>query len=130
MAKLLDNEYSMISFSTYKNSKVNATTNILINLISRGISGSGSKEFVLTLTNNNLYIDAMGYNMIGQEEIFYTDKLDRKDITSFEVKKEGTKELIILLVKGKSTEYIKNNEDSTNLASEMATLINENKDNQ
>lgn len=131
MAKLLDNEYSMVSFKTYKINKVTTFLNVLLNIILlRGVAGSGSKEFVLTLTNNNLYIDAIGYDMTGQTEVFYTEKLDRADIKSFNVKKEGTKEIIILSKnKGKEETYIKDNDNSINLASEMAKLIANNEGN-
>jgi hypothetical protein len=128
MAKLLDNEYSMVSFKTYKNNKSNTFLNILLNVVLlRGIAGSGSKEFVLTLTNNNLYIDAIGYDMTGQREIFYTEQIDRRDIKSLEVKKERTKEIITLLrTKGKEEIFIRDNDDSLNLAFEMAGLITKN----
>jgi len=129
MATLLDNEYSMVSFKTYKINKATTILNILLNVILlRGIAGSGSKEFALTLTNNNLYIDAIGYDMTGQTEIFYTEKIDREDIKTFKVKREGTKEIITLsTTKSKEETYIKDNDNSINLASEMAKLIAENK---
>ena len=131
MAKLLDNEYSMVSFKTYKINKATTILNILINVILlRGIAGSGSKEFTLTLTNNNLYIDAIGYDMTGQTEIFYTEKIDREDIKAFKVKREGTKEIITLsTTKSKEETYIKDNDNSINLASEMAKFIAENEGN-
>lgn len=131
MARLLDNEYSMVSFKTYKINKATTFVNILLNIILlRGLAGSGSKEFALTLTNNNLYIDAIGYDMTGQTEIFYTEKIDRGDIKSFEVKREGTKEIITLSkTKSKEETYIRDNDDSINLASEMANLIAQNQGN-
>ena len=128
MAKLLNDEYSMVSFKTYKENKSNTILTVLLNfLLLRGVAGSGTKEFELILTNDNLYIDSIGYDMTGQLEIFVTEKFDRRDIKSFEVKKEGTKEIITLLKsKGKPITYIRNNEDSSNLATEMAKLIAEN----
>lgn len=127
MAKILDSEYCMVSFKTYKIKRANTFLNVLLNFILlRGVAGSGSKEFVLTLTNDNLYIDAIGYDMTGQREIFYTEKIDRRDIKSFEVKREGTKEIITLSkTKGKEETYIRDNENLINLASEMANLIAE-----
>ena len=131
MATLLDNEYSMVSFKTYKINKATTILNILLNVILlRGIAGSGSKEFALTLTNNNLYIDAIGYDMTGQTEIFYTEKIDREDIKAFKVKREGTKEIITLsTTKSKEEIYIRDNDNSINLASEMAKFIAENEGN-
>ena len=131
MATLLDNEYSMVSFKTYKINKATTFLNIILNVILlRGIAGSGSKEFILNLTNNNLYIDAIGYDMTGQTEVFYTEKIDRQDIKSFEVKREGTKEIITLsTTKSKKETYIRDNDNSINLASEMAKFIAENEGN-
>lgn len=131
MAKLLNNEYSMVSFKTYKEGKTEKTNTIITVLLNflllRGIGGSGTKEFEFTLTNNNLYIDNIGYDMTGQLEIFVTEKIDRKDIKAFEVNKEGTKEIITLLkCKGKPMTYIRDNENSLNLATEMAILIEQN----
>lgn len=127
MAKLLKDEYSMVSFKTYKEGKIEKTNtiiNVLLNFLFRGVAGSGTKEFEFTLTNNNLYIDNIGYDMTGQLEVFVTEKINRKDIKAFEVKKEGNKEIIKLLKnKGKSITYMRDNENSANLATEMATLI-------
>jgi len=131
MAKLLNNEYSMVSFKTYKEGKEEKKSTfitVLLNIILlRGIGGSGSKEFEFTLTNNNLYIDDIGYDMTGQLEVFVTEKIDRRDIKSFEVTKEGNKEVITLLKsKGKPITYTRDNGDSSNLATEMAKMIVEN----
>jgi hypothetical protein len=127
MAKLLKDEYSMVTFKTYKDGKrekTNTIINVLLNFLFRGVAGSGTKEFEFTLTNNNLYIDNIGYDMTGQLEVFVTEKINRKDIKAFEVKKEGNKEIIKLLKnKGKAITYMRDNENSANLATEMATLI-------
>ena len=65
--------------------------------------------------------------MTGQTEIFYTEQIDRRDIKSLEVKKERTKEIITLLrTKGKEEIFIRDSDDSLNLASEMADLITQN----
>jgi hypothetical protein len=129
MAKLLKDEYSMVSFKTYKDGKrekTNTFINVLLNFLFRGIAGSGTKEFEFTLTNNNLYIDNIGYDMTGQLEVFVTEKINRKDIKAFEVKKEGNKEIIKLLKNsGKAITYIRDNENSANLAAEMAALISQ-----
>lgn len=128
MAKLLNNEYSMISFKTYKENKSTTFLTVLLNLILlRGIAGSGTKQFQVTLTNENLYIDNIGYDMTGQLEVFVTEKINRQDIESLEVKKEGLKEIITLFKKnGKPTTYVRDNEDQLNLASELKKLISEN----
>ncbi|WP_160686938.1 hypothetical protein [Clostridium sp. C2-6-12] len=127
MAKLLKDEYSMVTFKTYKVGKreqTNTIISVLLNFIFRGIAGSGTKEFEFTLTNNNLYIDNIGYDMTGQLEVFVTEKINRKDIKAFEVKKEGSKEIIKLSKsKGKAITYIRDNENLANLATEMAKLI-------
>lgn len=129
MAKLLKDEYSMVSFKTYKDGKrekTNTFINVLLNFLFRGIAGSGTKEFEFTLTNNNLYIDNIGYDMTGQLEVFVTEKINRKDIKAFEVLKEGNKEIIKLLKNsGKAITYIRDNENSANLAAEMAALISQ-----
>jgi hypothetical protein len=131
MAKLLNNEYSMVSFKTYKEGKEEKRSTfitVLLNVILlRGTIGGGTKEFEFTLTNNNLYIDNIGYDMTGQLEIYVTEKIDRRDMKSFEVRKEGNKEIIALLKsKGKTITYIRDNENSSNLATVMAKLIAEN----
>ena len=128
MAKLLDNEYSMVSFKACKESKEdkkNTIITVLLNfLLFRGVGGSGTKEFIFTLTNNHLYIDDIGYDMTGQLEIFVTEKIDRKDINSFEVRKEGNKEIITLSKsKGKPITYISDNKNLLDLATEVAKLI-------
>lgn len=128
MAKLLNNEYSMVSFKTYKEGKEEKRSTfitVILNVILlRGTIGGGTKEFEFTLTNNNLYIDNIGYDMTGQLEVYVTEKIDRRDIKSFEVKKEGNKEVITLLKsKGKQINYIRDNENSSNLATEMAKMI-------
>lgn len=128
MAKLLNDEYSMVSFKTYKECKTEQTSTVITVLLNfllfRGIGGSGAKQFIFTLTNSNLFIDDIGYDMTGQLEIFVTEKINRKDIKSFEVKKEENKEIITLLKsKGKPMTYIRDNENSSNLATEMAILI-------
>jgi antitoxin component of RelBE/YafQ-DinJ toxin-antitoxin module len=127
MAKLLKDEYSMVTFKTYKDGnreKTNTIISVLLNFLFRGVAGSGTKEFEFTLTNNNLYIDNIGYDMTGQLEVFVTEKINRKDINAFEVKKEGNKEIIKLLKNnGKAITYMRDNENSANLATEMATLI-------
>lgn len=127
MAKLLKDEYSMVTFKTYKDGKrekTNTVINVILNFFFRGIAGSGTKEFEFTLTNDNLYIDNIGYDMTGQLEIFVTEKINRTDIKAFEVIKEGNKEIIKLLKSnGKAITYMRDNENSANLATEMATLI-------
>lgn len=129
MAKLLKDEYSMVSFKTYKDGKrekTNTFINVLLNFLFRGIAGSGTKEFEFTLTNNNLYIDNIGYDMTGQLEVFVTEKIDRKDIKAFEVLKERNKEIIKLIKNSdKAIIYIRDNENSANLATEMAALISQ-----
>ena len=129
MAKLLKDEYSMVSFKTYKDgkrAKTNTFINVLLNFLFRGIAGSGTKEFEFTLTNNNLYIDNIGYDMTGQLEVFVTEKIDRKDIKAFEVLKERNKEIIKLIKNNdKAIIYKRDNENSANLATEMAALISQ-----
>ena len=101
MAKLLDNEYLMVSFKASKGDKEarrNTIITIILNvLLLKGTGGSGTKEFMFTLTNKRLYIDDIGYDMTGQVNIYVTEKIDRKDINSFEVRKEGNKEIITLI---------------------------------
>ncbi|WP_238899565.1 hypothetical protein [Clostridium sp. YIM B02500] len=131
MAKLLDNEYSMVSFKARKGDKEarrNTIINIILNIfVLEGKGGSGTKEFMFTLTNNHLYIDDIGYDLTGQVDIYLTEKFDRKDIKSFKVRKEGNKEIISLVTtNGKTVTYVRDNENASDLATEMAKLIIEN----
>jgi len=131
MAKLLDNEYSMVSFKARKGDKEarrNTIITIILNvLLLKGTGGSGTKEFMFTITNKRLYIDDIGYDMTGQVNIYVTEKIDRKDINSFEVRKEGNKEIITLIkTNGKTATYVRDNENVSDLATEMAKLIIEN----
>lgn len=126
MSKIKDTEYVMVSFRAYKTKKAATILNVFLNFLFDGVLGSGTKEFEFTLTNDNLYIDGIGYLMTGQVDVFYTEKIDRKEILSFNVVSEGTKEIITLrTTKTKPVIYTRDNEELSNLAGEMAKFISE-----
>lgn len=131
MANLLDNEYSMVSFKAHKREKEvrrDTIINFIVGVFMLGSrAGSGTKGFAFTLTNEHLYIDNIGYDLTGQVDVYLTETLDRKDINSFKVKKEGNNEIITLVTtKGKTETYVRKNEDASDLATEMEKLIIEN----
>jgi hypothetical protein len=124
MVKLSENESSMISVKVYKEDNVKLSIlktifHFLINIF----YGLDTKEFVLTLTDKNLYIDYMEWP--GQSDIAFTEKIDRRNIRLYEVRKEGNEIITLLKSKGKPMTFIRDNENSSNLATELAKLLEE-----
>lgn len=129
MSNILSDEEILCSIKTNKNIKTsNRIVNILTNLISDGVAGRITNDFKLTLTNENLYIEATSYCAWGGlPETIYTDKISREDIKSFEVKNENTIEIIkIIKNDNKTMTFIRDNEKNNYLALEMAKLISNN----
>lgn len=126
MSNTLNDETILCSINAYKEIK-NSTIigNILTNLMSGGVGGRVINDFKLILTNENLYIEAIGYSTWGGiRETMSKDKISRDDIKSFEVKIEDSKEFITITKTGeKKMIFIRDNEKKNNLASEMAKLI-------
>ncbi|SHJ25780.1 hypothetical protein SAMN02745163_01583 [Clostridium cavendishii DSM 21758] len=129
MTDILKNESVLCIIKSHKNvgnSKVVANTigNTIVNLLG-GVGGRITNDFKLTLTTENLYIDAKSHSTWGGlPETVYEDKISIADIKTFEVKTEGKKEIIFLTTKNdKTTSFIRDNEKEDNLAFEMAKLI-------
>lgn len=128
MAKLLNNEYAKMSFKAYKQEKENKRNRILTVIFSllslRGYGGSGTTAYEFILTDDNLYIDNIGYDISGQLEVLVTEKLARNDMKSFDVVKLGEEELITIVKNNnKKLIYVRDNKDSLDLALKMAEYI-------
>lgn len=131
MGSVLNNEEVLISINAYKDIKSSGKVigNFITNLFTAGVAGSIANNFKLTLTPENLYIDTIEIVAWGGlPETLYTDKISREDIQSFEVKTEGTRELITITTNNdKAMTFIRDNEKNNDFALIMATLISENK---
>lgn len=129
MIKFFNNEEVICSIKSYRDVKTtNVITNFFANFISWGVAGMVTNDFKLTLTQENLYIEAKGHaTWGGLPETMYTDKIAREYIKSFEVKIEGSEEFIEIQTKDEKTmTFIRDNEKNNNLALEMAKLISKN----
>lgn len=132
MINVSTDEYIMFSFKSHKHIKPsNVIVNIIANIISEGIAGRVINDFELILTNENLYIEALGYwTWGGLTETLYTEKFSREDIKSFEVTNEGSEELITLTTTNdKKTTYVRDNEKKDNLGLIMAELLSKPQEN-
>jgi len=119
---------SIITHKTIKNSSI--ATNVVTNLFSLGVAGRVTNDFKLILTKENLYIEATTYCAWGGlPETLYTDKINREDIKSFEVKSEGTDEIIELITNDDNViTFVRDNEKNNDLALIMSALISKNKE--
>ncbi|MBW6410672.1 hypothetical protein [Clostridium weizhouense] len=128
MSKILNGEKVLCSIKSHKDIKTSTIIgSFFANLVTMGLAGMVTNNFNLILTSENLYIEAKGYaTWGGLPEERYVDKINRKDIQSFDVKCDGADELItIITIKNKKLTFIRNNENNNNLALEMARLISE-----
>jgi hypothetical protein len=123
MAKLPENESSIISFHVYReDSEKLSLFKTILHFLINAFYGLDTKEFVITLTEKNLYIDYLEWP--GQSDIAFTERIDRKNIRLYKVRNEGNNEIITLLKsKGKPMTFIRINENSSNLATELAELL-------
>ncbi|SCP98312.1 hypothetical protein [Anaerobium acetethylicum] len=109
----------------------NATVagNLAANLfLNNAMVGQVNDNFVLSLTNEKLYIDVYNYCTYGGlAELLYTEEFDRDAIRSFEVRSEGEKEYIDLTIQKKHKEdkrhLFRYNKEGDNLAMEMKELL-------
>lgn len=132
MSNFFNNEEVICSIKSYRDIKTtNIITNFFANFISWGVAGMVTNDFKLTLTPENLYIEATGHaTWGGLPETMYTDKISREDIRSFKVKTESSEEFIEMqTTDNKTITFIRDNEKNNNLALEMAKLISKNKEN-
>ncbi|MBS5938592.1 hypothetical protein [Clostridium sp.] len=127
MPKLSENEYPIVHFKATKVSNaegLKTAATVITNLLSHGIAGSGTTSVVLTLTEDNLYIEHVGYAPTGQMDTFVTEKVDRKEINSFDVvKEENTEVITISYGKSKYIKCVRDNKDLSNLPTEIAKFI-------
>jgi hypothetical protein len=81
----------------------NVAQTILTNLLVSSNTGSGLISYDLSLTDDNLYVEALRKDIIGLADVAYTDIIPRKDIKKFVVIHEGIKELVTLVatIRGK-----------------------------
>jgi len=132
MSNILNDEKCLCSIKCHKNIK-NSTkiVNFVTNLLSFGVAGMVTNDFKLTLTSENLYIEAIGYaTWGGLPETMYTDKISRENIKSFEVKSEYSEEIIVInTTDDKTMTFIRDNEKNNNLAFEMGRLVSKEKEN-
>lgn len=113
---------SINCYKTVKNSEV--AINFIANLFSEGIAGSLASDFRLTLTEENLYIETIGYCAWGGlPEIRSIEKMSRDDVKSFKVKTVDSNEVIELTTQSKTIAFIRNNEKNDNLALKMSSII-------
>ncbi|MFW2490618.1 hypothetical protein D2A34_11610 [Clostridium chromiireducens] len=130
MASILNEEEVLCSINSYRNIKIATKMgNILTNVITGGIAGGVVNDFKLSLTPDNLYIQAIEYAAWGGlPEVLYTNKIPREDIKNFKVKNEENKEFItIIIVNDEELNFIRDNEQKNDLASIMAAIISNSK---
>lgn len=131
MASILNNEEVICSINSYKSIK-NATKmgNVVTNMLTGGIAGGVVNDFKLSLTPDNLYIQAIEYAAWGGlPEVLYTNKIPREDIKTFKVISEENKEFINIIVAGdEELNFIRDNEQKNDLALIMAEIISDDKD--
>lgn len=132
MANIVNNEEVLCSINSYRDVKTSSSiANFFTNLFTGGVAGGVVSNFKLTLTSENLYIQAIEHVAWGGlPEILYTEKISRGDIKSFEVKNQEAKEFItIIAVDNKKIDLIRDNGQSDDLASVMAMFISNDKEN-
>ncbi|MGL5351760.1 MAG: hypothetical protein ACRDA5_00395 [Clostridium sp.] len=126
MSTLFNNEMVLCSIKCNKNIHNSSVIgNFFANFLGRGVAGSITNDFKLTLTVNNLYIESIGTDPWGGlKEVLNTEKISKSDIKSFKVENNGSEEIIELVKNDdKSITFIRNNEKNNNLASDMAKFI-------
>lgn len=114
---------SINCYKTVKNSEV--AINFIANLFSEGVAGSVASNFRLTLTEENLYIETIGYCAWGGlPEVRSVEKIPRTNIKSFNVKSIDSSEVVELTTtQNKIIVFIRDNEKNDNLALKMSSLI-------
>ena len=131
MASILNDEEVICSINSYKNIKTATKMgNVVTNILTGGIAGGVVNDFKLSLTPDNLYIQAIEYAVWGGlPEVLYTNKIQREDIKTFKVKNEENKEFItIIIVNDEELNFIRDNEQKNDLALIMASIISDGKD--
>lgn len=131
MTNILNDEEVVCSINSYRNIKTATKMgNILANMLTGGIAGGIVNDFKLSLTPDNLYIQAIEYAAWGGlPEVLYTSKIPREDIKIFKVKNEESKEFItITLVDAEELNFIRDNDKKNDLALIMASIISDDKD--
>ncbi len=126
MVNIINHENVLFSIKSHKNIKTSTVIgNIIANLVSFGVAGRITDDFTLSLTSENLYIEATGYAAWGGlPETLSTEKISREEIKAFEVKEEGCQEIInIVTVNGKKMTFVRDNENKDDLGSKMARLF-------
>lgn len=121
-----NDETVLCAINCYKQVKSSsAAASFISNLLAGGIAGSVPNNFRLTLTEENLYIETMGYCAWGGEaEVRYSDKISRSDIKSFDVKNIDSHEVVELVTnQNKTMVFIRDNEKVDNLALEMSKVF-------
>jgi hypothetical protein len=105
----------------------NVVQTVLTNLLVSSNTGSGIISYDLSLTDENLYIEALRKDIIGLVDVAYTDIIPRKDIKRFIVTQEGRKEMVTLeaIIRGKeeTLSYYRENTKEDYIATIMQGLL-------
>lgn len=129
---MVNNEKVLCVIKTSKNIKNSSViANIFTNLALSAFGGVAEdipSIFKLTLTEKDLYVEAIGNSTFGNlPETRNIDKISRKNIKEFNVESNGDQEIIKLInEKNKSVEFIRDNSKHDDLAQQMKNIINQN----
>lgn len=129
---MVNNEKVLCVIKTSKNIKNSSVVaNIFTNLALSAFGGVAEdipSTFKLTLTEKDLYVEAIGNSTFGNlPETRNIDKISRKNIKEFNVESNGEQEIIKLInEKNKSVEFIRDNSKHDDLAQQMKNIINQN----
>lgn len=107
--------------------KSNTFINFIANILNGSIVGRIQDDFVISLTKDNLYIEAYWYTTWGGlPDKTYTKKYSRDQIQEFNVRNEEDNEIIEITPKGKKKMvFLRYNKDGDNLAKVMKSLFSE-----
>ena len=124
------NELKIVEIETYIEinndiKKKDILSNILVGIFGV-VGGETPTKFNITLTDKNLYIEAIGISAWGRlPESRYVETIPLEKIKSFKVIADNNKEFIELItVKDKCYNFIRDNFNEDNLAMQMAKNIN------
>lgn len=124
----LKNELILCSIKSHKEiKKSTVAVNFIANLFLSSATGRIADDFIISLTKDNLYIEAYWYTTWGGlPDKLYTEKFSRNQIQEFEVRNEEGNEIIEITPYGKKKMvFIRYNKDGDNLGELMKKLFHE-----
>ncbi len=76
---------------------------VAANLLITPYAGRGVTSYDLTLTDDTLYIEALRKDIVGPDDVAYTEVIPKKDVKIFEVTYAGIEEqvTIVAIIRGK-----------------------------